>query len=86
MSDLSDPQQSSERAAQPGDALTGPAPQRGADATTTSGGCGEAALVILCPYCHSQDVELLALFGAQLLTDQYYCNTCHTPFEHVRDA
>jgi len=25
------------------------------------------------------------MFGAQLLTDQYYCAHCHTPFEHVRD-
>ena len=41
--------------------------------------------VVVCPYCQSQDVTLLALFGAQLLTDQYYCNACHTPFEHVRD-
>lgn len=43
------------------------------------------ALAILCPFCHSQDVELLSLFGSQLLTDQYYCRACHTPFEHVRD-
>ncbi|GEM_PF-5093173 len=43
------------------------------------------ARVVVCPYCRSQDVSLLALFGAQLLTDQYYCNACYTPFEHVRD-
>ncbi len=45
-----------------------------------------ANIIVRCPYCRAQDVELLALFGAQLLTDQYYCNVCHTPFEHVRDA
>jgi len=44
------------------------------------------ARAILCPFCQSQDVEPLALFGAQLLTDQYYCRACRTPFEHVRDA
>jgi hypothetical protein len=37
-----------------------------------------------CPFCGSADVELLALFGSQLLTDQYYCRACHTPFEHLR--
>lgn len=60
-------------------------PERGDEATTNERDTAKA-LVILCPYCKSQDVELLALFGAQLLTDQYYCNACHTPFEHVRDA
>jgi len=37
-----------------------------------------------CPFCGSADVELLALFGSQLLTDQHYCRACHTPFEHLR--
>jgi hypothetical protein len=31
------------------------------------------------------DTEFFSLFGQQLLTIQYYCNTCHTPFEHVKD-
>ena len=39
---------------------------------------------ITCPFCGSADVELLALFGSQLLTDQYYCRACRTPFEHLR--
>lgn len=38
-----------------------------------------------CPFCGSAQVELLSLFGSQLLTDQYYCYACHTPFEHVKD-
>jgi DNA-directed RNA polymerase subunit RPC12/RpoP len=38
-----------------------------------------------CPYCGSTDTELFSLFGQQLLTVQYYCNTCHTPFERVKD-
>ena len=38
-----------------------------------------------CPYCASADTELLSLFGQQLLTAQYYCNACRTPFERVRD-
>jgi hypothetical protein len=28
----------------------------------------------------------MALFGQQLLTVQYYCNDCRTPFEKVKDA
>lgn len=27
----------------------------------------------------------MALFGQQLLTVQYYCHSCHTPFERVKD-
>lgn len=42
-----------------------------------------AANGVACPFCRSRDVELFALFGSQLLTDQYYCNACHTPFEHL---
>jgi len=38
-----------------------------------------------CPYCGSRSTELLSLFGSQLLTEQYYCTVCRTPFEHVRD-
>ena len=45
----------------------------------------EASKAVNCPYCGSNETELFALFGQQLLTVQYYCNTCHTPFEHVRD-
>jgi hypothetical protein len=43
------------------------------------------ALSVICPFCHAPDAEPLAMFGAQLLTDQYYCPNCHTPFEHIRD-
>lgn len=37
-----------------------------------------------CPFCGSSDTELLSLFGSQLLTEQYYCRACHTPFEHIK--
>ncbi len=40
---------------------------------------------VICPYCGSTDTEFFSLFGQQLLTVQYYCNACHTPFEHVKD-
>jgi DNA-directed RNA polymerase subunit RPC12/RpoP len=41
---------------------------------------------IRCPFCTSTNTELLSLFGQQLLTVQYYCRGCKTPFERVRDA
>ncbi len=36
-----------------------------------------------CPFCGSQDTEMLSLFGSQLLTEQRYCRACHTPFEAI---
>lgn len=39
----------------------------------------------VCPFCGSTSTEPFALFGQQLLTVQMYCNTCHTPFEYVKD-
>jgi hypothetical protein len=38
-----------------------------------------------CPFCGSAATELLSLFGSQLLTEQYYCRTCRTPFEYIKD-
>jgi transposase-like protein len=40
---------------------------------------------VTCPYCGSTNTELFSLFGQQLLTVQFYCQACHTPFEHVKD-
>jgi transposase-like protein len=37
-----------------------------------------------CPFCGSTDSEMIALFGSQLLTSQFYCRGCHTVFEAVR--
>jgi DNA-directed RNA polymerase subunit RPC12/RpoP len=37
-----------------------------------------------CPYCNARDTEMISLFGQQLMTAQYYCNTCNTPFERVK--
>ncbi len=41
---------------------------------------------IRCPFCNSIDTELFSLFGQQLMTAQYYCNGCRTPFERVKGA
>ncbi|GCE47618.1 ring-1,2-phenylacetyl-CoA epoxidase subunit PaaD [Thermosporothrix hazakensis] len=40
---------------------------------------------VTCPFCGSTETELFSLFGQQLLTVQYYCRSCRTPFERVKD-
>ena len=40
---------------------------------------------VACPFCRSTDTEFFSLFGQQLLTVQWYCNACRTPFECVKD-
>jgi DNA-directed RNA polymerase subunit RPC12/RpoP len=54
-------------------------PERKPDETTQAKG------VVACPYCGSIETELFSLFGQQLLTVQYYCNRCRTPFEYIKD-
>lgn len=51
----------------------------------TSDSADPKSKAVACPYCGSSETELFALFGQQLLTVQYYCNACHTPFEHIKD-
>lgn len=53
--------------------------------------------IVACPYCGatgigssggtgpSGAIEPLALFGQRLLTMQWYCRNCHTPFECIKD-
>lgn len=45
---------------------------------------GDAQPAISCPYCGSTETEVFSLFGSQLLTAQYYCRACHTPFEQIK--
>ncbi len=56
-----------------------------ADEPICTGALPARDLTPRCPFCGSPDVEPMALFGSQLLTEQYYCRACHTPFERVRD-
>ncbi|MGI9149146.1 MAG: hypothetical protein ACR2IK_21785 [Chloroflexota bacterium] len=37
-----------------------------------------------CPFCSSDSVELVSLFGSQLLLSQYRCLACGSYFEGVR--
>lgn len=44
----------------------------------------EAARLIACPFCNSIDTEMIALFGMQMMTSQYYCRNCHSVFEAIK--
>ena len=37
-----------------------------------------------CPFCESKETELIALFGMQMMTSQYYCRACRSVFEAVK--
>lgn len=39
---------------------------------------------LTCPWCGSGHVEEIAAYGSLLMTAQWYCNACHSPFERVR--
>lgn len=39
---------------------------------------------VACPFCRSTDTEMIALFGMQMMTSQYYCRHCHSAFEAVK--
>jgi hypothetical protein len=38
-----------------------------------------------CPFCETDQPELVSLFGSQLLLSQYRCRACGTYFEGVRE-
>ena len=38
-----------------------------------------------CVWCASTDVERLAEFGPGLMTEQWYCNACRSPFELIKE-
>jgi hypothetical protein len=39
---------------------------------------------VSCVWCGSMNVEQLGEFGPGLLTEQWMCLTCHSPFEWIR--
>ncbi len=39
---------------------------------------------VSCPWCGSDDVERIGEWGPQLLTEQYMCLSCRSPFEWIR--
>lgn len=38
-----------------------------------------------CPFCSSDDVELVSPWGGQIITSQMRCRACNTYFEAIRD-
>lgn len=46
---------------------------------------GDTQPAVRCPYCDSAETEVFSLFGSQLITAQYYCRACHTPFEQIKN-
>jgi hypothetical protein len=43
------------------------------------------ASAIRCPFCESEQVELVSAWGGQLITSQLRCRDCNTYFEAIRD-
>jgi hypothetical protein len=39
---------------------------------------------LTCPWCGSTDVEQIAPYGSLLMTSQWFCAACGSPFERVR--
>lgn len=39
---------------------------------------------VACPFCGSDETDLVSLFGSSALTSQYYCRRCRTGFERVK--
>ena len=37
-----------------------------------------------CPWCGSRQTEQIGEWGPQLLTEQWICLACRTPFERIR--
>ncbi len=40
--------------------------------------------IIPCPFCDSLETELQSEFGSTACKSQYFCNSCHQPFEHFK--
>ena len=38
-----------------------------------------------CPFCNSEDVEVVGQFGGQIITSQASCRSCNTYFEALRE-
>ena len=38
-----------------------------------------------CPFCGSEDAEVIAPWGGQIITSQVRCRGCNTYFEAIRE-
>ncbi|UIP01495.1 hypothetical protein Hbl1158_15270 (plasmid) [Halobaculum sp. CBA1158] len=57
--------------------MTRVAPDGGEDADASEDGPA-------CPFCDSTDVVRDSGFGPEISKEQYYCNSCETPFERIK--
>jgi len=46
---------------------------------------GDRDARVVCPWCRRDDTERLSLWGPFLSVAHYYCRTCRTVFDVVRD-
>lgn len=37
-----------------------------------------------CPWCDSEDVEMVSEYGPHLMVYSYICRSCHSPFEVIK--
>jgi hypothetical protein len=42
-------------------------------------------MTVSCPFCNSEDVEILSPWGSQIITCQARCHRCKTYFEAIRE-
>jgi hypothetical protein len=40
---------------------------------------------LACPFCESEDVELISAWGGQIITSQLRCRRCKAYFEGLRE-
>ena len=40
---------------------------------------------VSCVWCTSTETERLGEFGPGLMTEQWYCNACRSPFELIKE-
>ena len=43
-------------------------------------------MTVSCPFCNSEDVEIVSPWGGQIITCQARCRRCKTYFEAIRDS
>jgi hypothetical protein len=44
----------------------------------------DARDLVTCIWCGSKEVERIGEFGPGLMTEQWMCLSCHSPFEWIR--
>jgi hypothetical protein len=42
-------------------------------------------MTVSCPFCNSEDVEVVSPWGGQIITCQARCRRCKTYFEAIRE-